>query len=366
MTGNKIYRFIFAGGGTGGHLYPLVAVAQQIKEMLPEAEILFVGTSNKIESKVVPGLGYNFKTIWISGFSRQLTIKNLMFPVKLIVGMLQSLAINISFKPRVVIGAGSYVAGPVVWGGSVLGSKIMLLEQNSYPGITNRMLDKKADEIHISFEQSKKYFRDQSKLLLSGNPVRINLELKDKVESINHFGLNSSKKTVFVTGGSLGAKSLNACISENIDELVKGDKQIIWQTGKFYYDQYKKYDSENVKVMEFVDDMSAAYSAADLVVARAGATTIAEVAYLGVPVLFVPSPNVAENHQHKNAIALTEGEAAELLDDSKLSSEFLPKVIELINDENRLNTYRANIKKFSKSDAAKVIAEHAIRLAEGR
>ncbi|MBU1100670.1 MAG: undecaprenyldiphospho-muramoylpentapeptide beta-N-acetylglucosaminyltransferase [Bacteroidetes bacterium] len=366
MTGNRIYRFIFAGGGTGGHLYPLIAVAQQIKKLLPEAEILFVGTSNKIEASVVPALGYNFKSIWISGFSRQLTIKNLLFPVKLLVGLTQSLLINMRFKPRVVIGAGSYVAGPVVWGGTVLGSKIMLLEQNSYPGITNRMLDKKADEIHISFEQSRKYFRVQSKLFLSGNPVRINLETKDKAASALHFGLDAKKKTIFITGGSLGAKSLNACVADNIDELTAANTQLIWQTGKLYYEQYKKYKSAKVKVLEFVDDMSAAYSAADLVVARAGATTIAEVAYLGVPVLFVPSPNVAENHQYKNAIALKEGNAAELLEDSKLATEFLPRVVELMNDEQRLDLYKQNIKSFSKSDAAKVIAEHAIRLAEGR
>lgn len=364
MKKEKTYRFIFAGGGTGGHLFPAVAVAQQLRELKPEAEILFVGTKNKIEADIVPSLGFNFRTIWIAGFSRKLTLKNLLFPLKLFFGTMKALWINIVFKPRVVIGTGSYVAGPVVWAGSVMGAKIMLLEQNSYPGVTNRMLEKKAEEVHVSFEESKKYFRNGNKLFLSGNPVRINLVKKDKEESLRHFGLKSGMQTIFVTGGSLGAGSINQTIAYSIDILESKNIQVIWQTGKLYYDKYKMYQSDKIKIMSFVDDMSAAYSCSDLVIARAGATTIAEVSYLGVPVLFVPSPNVAADHQFKNAKALKELEACELLHDSEIKEKLINVVKNLLSNQELRNKYSNNIKNFSRPDAALNIAGHAIKLAE--
>jgi UDP-N-acetylglucosamine--N-acetylmuramyl-(pentapeptide) pyrophosphoryl-undecaprenol N-acetylglucosamine transferase len=366
LTGEKTYRFIFAGGGTGGHLYPAIAVAQQLMELKPDAEILFVGTKTKIEASVVPALGFKFRTIWISGFSRQLTLRNLLFPVKLITALLQSLKIMISFKPTVVIGTGSYIAGPVVWAASVLGAKIILLEQNSYPGITNRLLEKKAEEIHLSFEESKKYFRQEAKLKLTGNPIRINLVKKDKDVSKKQFGFDKEKKTLFITGGSLGAKSINESIAKNIERVKDYNLQVIWQTGKLYFDKYKHLESDSIKVLSFVDDMSAAYSAADLVVARAGATTIAEVSFLGVPVLFIPSPNVAANHQYKNAMALKDIEAGEVINDTEIESNLLNKIESMINDEDLLKKFSMNIKSISKPDAAKVIAERAIMLAERR
>ena len=366
MTNEKTYRFIFAGGGTGGHLYPAIAVAQQLMELKPDAEILFVGTKTKIEANVVPALGFKFRTIWISGFSRQLTLRNLLFPVKLITALLQSLKIMISFKPNVVIGTGSYIAGPVVWAASVLGAKIILLEQNSYPGITNRLLEKKAEEIHLSFEESKKYFRQEAKLKLTGNPIRINLVKKDKDVSKKQFGFDNEKKTLFITGGSLGAKSINESIAKNIERVKDYNLQVIWQTGKLYFDKYKHFESDSIKVLSFVDDMSAAYSAADLVVARAGATTIAEVSFLGVPVLFIPSPNVAANHQYKNAMALKDIEAGEVINDTEIESNLLNKIESMINDEDLLKKFSMNIKSISKPDAAKVIAERAIMLAERR
>lgn len=364
MSTNSIYRFIFAGGGTGGHLYPAIAVAEQIRLLKPESEILFVGTKNKIESRVVPKLGFDFKTIWISGLARKLTLKNILFPVKVLVSMIQSILINMKLKPRVAVGAGAYVSGPVLWGASVLGSKIMLLEQNSYPGVTNRMLEKKADEIHISFEDSKKYFRDEKKLILSGNPVRTDVKLIDKNSALEKFGLGADKKTLLILGGSLGAKSINEAVKNNIDLFLEKGIQIIWQTGGLYFEQYKAFDNGRVKVMAFIDDMASAYSACDLLAARAGATTIAEVAQLGLPVVFIPSKNVAANHQYKNAKSLVDGNAAELIEDEKLSDKLFSKVYELINNENRLLELKGNIKKFSKPDAAKVIAERAIKLAE--
>jgi len=364
MNSTQIYRFILAGGGTGGHLYPAIAVAQQIKLLKPDSEFLFVGASNKIESRVVPEYGFDFKSIWISGFSRKLTLSNLLVPIKVVVSMIQSLMIVMKFKPRVAIGSGAYVSGPVIWAASVFGSKIILLEQNSYPGISNRILEKRAEEIHISFEESKKFFRNQNKLKLTGNPVRTNLKLINKTEALKKFGLDEKKKTILVLGGSGGARNINDAIANEIPEIIKRDIQIIWQTGKVYFNEYKKFEGNKVKVLDFIDDMSAAFSACDLLIARAGATTITEVSYLGLPVIFVPSPHVAANHQYKNAKAISDASAAVLIEDKNLKSQLGKTIFELINDDARLTLLRKNISAFAKPGAAKVIAESAIKMAE--
>lgn len=364
MINRTPYRFIIAGGGTGGHLYPALAVAQQIREMKPESEILFIGTKNKIEARVVPEYGFNFRTIWISGFSRRLTLSNILFPLKVFVSAFQSLAISFGFKPRVAIGCGAYVSGPVIWSASVMGAKIILLEQNSYPGVTNRLLEKKADEIHITFEESKKYFREKDKLHVTGNPVRINLKLGDKIEALKKFGLDETKKTLLIIGGSLGARTINEIVADSIVELTSKGLQIIWQTGQSYFEKYKTLESGSVKVMPFISDMSSAFTACDLVLARSGATTIAEAANLALPVIFVPSTNVAANHQFMNAKALSDNDAAILIEDKNLRTELVASVLQTINDEKKLNELKKNISAFSKPDAAKLIAERAIKLAE--
>jgi len=364
MSSNNKYRFIFAGGGTGGHLYPAIAVADMIKVLKPEAEILFVGTSNKIESKVVPTKGYNFRSITISGFSRKLTLKNLLFPFKLTVGLVQSFLINMKFKPSVAIGTGAYVSGPVVWSASVTGARVMLLEQNSFPGVTNRMLEKQAEEIHLSFEDAKSYFKYQNKLQVTGNPIRIDLELCDMRKAKTKLGLDPNKKVLLVVGGSLGASSINKAIEKNIKDFKQVGIQVLWQTGQSYIADYKKYNSVNIKVVPFIEDVSLAYSAANLVVARAGATTIAEAALLGLPVIFVPSTNVAANHQYKNAKSLENENAAYLLTDEKVEEKLFEKVEDLIFDNEKLSQYKSNIKSFSKPDAVKIIAEKAIKMAE--
>jgi len=361
---NNIYRFIFAGGGTGGHLYPALAVAQKILELKPEADILFVGTKDKIEARVVPEYGFNFKSILISGFSRKFNLKNLLFPIKLIIGMIQSLIIAMKFKPRVAVGTGAYVSGPVIWAASVMGSKIILLEQNSFPGITNRLLEKKANEIHLTYEESKKYFREKEKLFVTGNPIRIDLKLINKDEALKKFGLNASKKTLLVLGGSLGAKSINNAIASISEDLIKNDIQILWQTGLSYYEDYKFFEKEGINVMPFIKDLQAAYSACDLVLARAGATTIAEVSFLGLPVIFVPSTNVAANHQFMNAKVLSDKNAAILIEDKNLQKELFEKIIQIINDDEQLNVLKKNISQFSKNDAVSIIAERVIKLAE--
>lgn len=363
MTKNP-YRFVFAAGGTGGHLYPAIAVAEKIKELKPSAEILFVGTKNKIEARVVPNLGFDFKTIWISGFSRKLTFKNLLFPIKLIVSIVQSFFINLKLKPKVAIGAGAYVSAPIAITAKMLGSKITLLEQNSYPGVTNRMLEKKADRVHLSFEDSKKYFKEQEKLVLSGNPIRNTLQLTNEQDAKKSFDLDLSKKTLLVLGGSLGARTINNSIKNNLSELIKNDIQIIWQTGELYYDEFKRLENKDVKVMAFISDMAKAYSACDLLLARAGATTIAEVAYLGLPVIFVPSKNVAANHQYKNAKSLVDVNAGLLIEDDRLEESLSKAVIDAIKNEKLLSDLKQNIRNLAKPDAAKNIALDVIKLAE--
>jgi UDP-N-acetylglucosamine--N-acetylmuramyl-(pentapeptide) pyrophosphoryl-undecaprenol N-acetylglucosamine transferase len=364
MKNTNPYRFVFAAGGTGGHLYPAIAVAQYIKKLHPESEIVFFGNKDKIESQVVPKYGFEFRSIWISGLYRKFDLRNLLFPVKLIVSAFQSLFFMMRFKPRVAVGCGAYVSGPVIWAASVIGSKIILLEQNSYPGIANRLLERKANEIHVTFEESKKYFRFKDKIYATGNPVRVDLSLIDKDEAAKKFGLDPAKKTVLILGGSLGARALNESAARIVDLFEKEDLQLIWQTGKLYYDEYKKYNAEKIKIMPFIEDMQAAYSASDLVIARAGATTIAELSALGKAAVLVPSPNVAANHQYFNALALAESNAAVLIEDKNLTSELKNKLIELINDDEKLKKLSDAIKTFSKPEAASVIAQKAIGMAE--
>lgn len=358
------YRFLFAGGGTGGHLFPAIAVAEQIKELKPEADILFIGRKDKIEGTLVPKLGYKFKSIWIKGFTRRVTLENILFPIQLIVSMIQSLIINMSFKPKVAIGSGGYVAGPAVWAGSVMGAKIILLEQNSYPGITTRILERYANEVHLSFNESKKYLRRESIQHLTGNPVRKNLGMMNKSDALKKFGLTDEKKTLLVLGGSLGAKTINEAVSENMNLLIENNIQVIWQTGKNYYEQFKKLNSDTIILFDFIDDMNSAYSACDLMLARAGATTIAELLNLGIPAILVPSPNVAENHQYHNAKSLSENEAAILLEDKNIKHQLSETVIDTMKSESKLIELKNNALKMAKPDAAKVIAQNAIKFAE--
>lgn len=354
------YRFLFAGGGTGGHLFPAIAVASRIREILPESEILFVGTKNKIEARVVPQLGFRFKHVWIKGFSRKQMHQNLLFPLRLGVSLLQALKINFSFKPRIAIGSGGYAAGPAIWASSVFGAKVILLEQNSYPGVTTRILSRYADEIHISFEESKKYFKKKEKLFLTGNPVREDLKRVDRNEALKTFGLNPSKKTITIVGGSLGAGSLNNAAAATVKLFEENDIQVIWQTGKHYYETYKGMNSLNIKIYPFIEQMNLAYSACDLLISRAGATTIAEILNLGVPSILIPSPNVAEDHQFTNAKSLLKNEAAILIEDSLVGTSFQDVVLSTIKDDKKLEVLKLNTNKLASPDAAKIIAARAI------
>lgn len=356
------YRFLFAGGGTGGHLFPAIAVAEKIKELKPESEILFIGTKNKIESKVVPSLGFDFKTIWIKGFSRKQLTENLLFPIKVLVSLIQSIIISMKFKPTVAIGSGGYVSGPAIIGASVMGAKIILLEQNSYPGITTRLLEKKANEVHLNFEDSKKYMRFENKLFITGNPVRNNLKLIDKDEALKYFNMKSDKKTLLIIGGSLGAAAINVSIASLIPKLIENNIQLIWQTGKIYFEKFKSLKSDSIWIGEFIDRMDLAYSSADLVLSRAGATTISEISLLGIPSILIPSPNVAENHQFHNAKSLVDGNAVLMIEEKEINIKLFDTILETINNYNVLKQLSFNIKQFAKPEAASIIAERAIKL----
>ncbi|MBT8381806.1 MAG: undecaprenyldiphospho-muramoylpentapeptide beta-N-acetylglucosaminyltransferase [Ignavibacteriaceae bacterium] len=361
---NYKYKLLFTGGGTGGHLFPAVAVAEHIKEMKPAAEILFVGTKNKIEGKIIPKLGFAFKSIWIQGFYRKFDLRNLLFPVRLIVSLLQSLFINIVYKPNIAIGSGGYAAGPVIWAAWILGAKIILIEQNSYPGVTTRLLERYANEVHLSFEDSKKYLKRKEIHRLTGNPIRKNLGTISKQDASISFGLSTEKKTLLVLGGSLGARSINNAVKNNFESIVENGIQIIWQTGKYYYEEYKNLKSNMVKVYDFIEDMNSAYSACDLLVARAGATTIAEVLVLGIPAVFVPSPNVAGNHQFYNAKSLSENNASLLVEDNKISSQLAKVVSKTISSKDKLSELSKKAQELAKPNAAKEIAESVIKFAE--
>jgi UDP-N-acetylglucosamine--N-acetylmuramyl-(pentapeptide) pyrophosphoryl-undecaprenol N-acetylglucosamine transferase len=358
------YKFLFAGGGTGGHLFPAVAVAEMIRDRIPGAEILFVGTKSKIEGTIVPNLGFKFKSIWIKGFSRKLTLENLLFPIKVIVSVVQSLLINIKFKPKVAIGSGGYVAGPAIFSSAILGAKVILIEQNSLPGVTTRLLEKYAEEIHISFDDSRKYFKDQKKIHFTGNPVRGKLSEINKSDALNKFGFVSSKKILLILGGSLGAASLNEAAANSVKKLEEAGIQIIWQTGNLYYKKYEALSSPAIWINSFIDEMNYAYSACDLLLARSGATTIAELLALGIPSILVPSPNVAGNHQYFNAKSLAEKNAAVLIEDKYIKEKLFDSVIDLIFNDQKLGELSKNAKLMSRPDAAVIVAGNAIKLAE--
>lgn len=364
MANSGKYRFLFAGGGTGGHLFPAIAVAEKIKKLKPEADIIFVGTKGKIEATVVPAHGYKFKSIWIKGFSRKSAAENLLLPFRVAVSMIQSVVISMGFKPRVAIGSGGYVSGPAIWGASVMGAKILLMEQNSYPGITTKLLERKAAEIYLGFEDSKKYFRSEEKLKVIGNPVRESLNLNDKSKSVLEFGLSADKKTVLVLGGSLGAAMINRTIADNIQYFKSNGIQLIWQTGKNYFNEYKNLQQDGIWIGAFIDKMNVAYSACDLLITRAGATTIAEITALGIPAVLIPSPNVAENHQYHNAKSLADKNAAVLIEEKNIKAEFTKTVDALINNNDELNKIKTNCKQLGKADAAEIIALNAIKYAE--
>ena len=352
-------KFIISGGGTGGHIYPAVAIANELKAQFPDATFLFVGAKDKMEMQKVPQAGYKIEGLWIAGLQRKITVQNAMFPIKLASSLLKSFFILKRFKPDVVIGTGGFASGAVLKVASMLGIPTVIQEQNSYPGITNKLLAKKANSISVAYENLERFF-PKDKLHFTGNPVRQDLMevASKKEEAIAHFKLDASKKTLLILGGSLGARRINQLIEKELDFLLQLDFQIIWQCGKHYLNEYSKYnETENVQVTAFIDRMDLVYAAADIVISRSGASSVSELCIVGKPTIFIPSPNVSEDHQTKNAKAIVERGAAILIKESNLDDEFKIVFEAIVKDQGKLQNLTENIKKLAKPNATKAIVE---------
>lgn len=357
-------KFILSGGGTGGHIYPAIAIANELKSRFPDAEFLFVGAQNKMEMQKVPQEGYAIKGLWIAGLQRKFTIDNAMFPFKLISSLLKSRAIIKQFKPNVVIGTGGFASGPLLQMANSSGIPTVIQEQNSYPGITNKLLSKKANSICVAYENLERFF-PKEKIKLTGNPVRQDLISIDskRNEALSYFKLNPEKKTLLVLGGSLGARRINQLIAKELDFFASKNVQVIWQCGKFYIEEYQQFNTrENVQVVAFIDRMDLVYAAADFVISRAGASSVSELCLVGKPVIFIPSPNVAEDHQTKNAKAIVDKKGAILLKENQLEEQFETVFSDFLLDENLQKELSINIKSLAKPSATKDIVEEIIKL----
>ena len=349
-------RFIISGGGTGGHIFPAIAIADELKRRLPDAEILFVGAKDRMEMQKVPQAGYPIEGLWISGLQRKLSWQNLLFPLKFISSLLKSRNIIKHFKPDAVIGTGGFASGAVVKVAGQMGIPTFIQEQNSYAGITNKMLAKNAHKICVAYDAMEQFF-PKEKIVKTGNPIRDGLLniAEYRSEGLSYFHLDSQQKTLLVLGGSLGARRINQLIEQQLPLFEQLGVQVLWQCGKLYYEEYKKYNSEQVRVLAFIDRMELAYAAADVIISRAGASSVSELCVVGKPVIFIPSPNVAEDHQTKNARAIADKQAAILLRESELNEQFANTFGKLIADEAQQEALSAHIKALAQPNATKDI-----------
>ena len=357
------YRFMISGGGTGGHIFPALAIANKLKELLPQSQFLFVGAQDRMEMERVPAAGYEIEGLWISGIQRSLNAKNLSFPFKLISSIAKSNRLIRKFKPDAVIGTGGYASGPLLYAASRKGIPCLIQEQNSFPGITNKLLAKKARKIAVAYEGMDRFFPDD-RIILTGNPIRENLKKPplNREHNITHFGLDPKRKTLLILGGSLGARRINQLVEQSLDKLLSLDLNVFWQTGKLYIDDIKERfgdrESDQLKITAFIGEMDKAFSA-DLVISRAGAGTISELAATERAVLLVPSPNVAEDHQTKNAMALVKESAALIYRENQPLEDFLKTVEKLIDQRASL---AENIKKFALPEASDTIAKEVLKM----
>ncbi|MEM6865361.1 MAG: undecaprenyldiphospho-muramoylpentapeptide beta-N-acetylglucosaminyltransferase [Bacteroidota bacterium] len=352
------YRFILSGGGTGGHIYPAIAIANELKRRYPEAEFLFVGARDKMEMEKVPKAGYKIEGLWISGLQRRLTWKNIVFPLKLISSLIKASEILKKFNPDVAIGTGGFASGPLLKSAAKRRIPYLLQEQNSYAGITNKLLGAKANRICVAYDAMERFF-PKEKLVKTGNPVRadlVNLQT-DKKGPLSFFGLDSNKRTVLILGGSLGARRINQLVEEKLDFFNTQNLQLIWQCGKLYFEEYKQYNSDRVKVKAFLNRMDMAYALADFIVSRSGAGSVSELCLVGKPVLFVPSPNVAEDHQTKNAQALEQQGAAIVLKENQLDGQFETVFSKLLGSREMQEKLGHNIKKLALPKATEHIVD---------
>jgi UDP-N-acetylglucosamine--N-acetylmuramyl-(pentapeptide) pyrophosphoryl-undecaprenol N-acetylglucosamine transferase len=358
------YKIILSGGGTGGHIYPAIAIANALKARFPKSEFLFVGAKDKMEMQKVPQAGYSIIGLWISGIQRRLTFKNVLFPLKLVMSLFRSMAILNSFKPDVVIGTGGFASGPLLQVAAMKGVPTLIQEQNSFPGITNKLLSKKVTKVCVAYEGLERFF-PKEKLILTGNPVRqdvVDLEGKS-AEASTFFGLDPHKKTLLVLGGSLGARRINQLVESKLDYLKKLDIQLIWQCGKLYEEDYSRYNSNaNVQVHTFLNRMDLAYASADVIISRAGASSVSELCVVGKPVIFIPSPNVSEDHQTKNASAVSGKGAALLIREQDLESNFESQFSALISSESTQLELSAAIKQLALKNATQSIVDEIEKL----
>jgi UDP-N-acetylglucosamine--N-acetylmuramyl-(pentapeptide) pyrophosphoryl-undecaprenol N-acetylglucosamine transferase len=359
---------ILSGGGTGGHIFPAVAIANEIKKLAPQVEILFVGALGRMEMEKVPAAGYKIIGIPIAGLQRKLTLSNFKLPFLLLKSFFQTKKIISDFHPDVVVGTGGYASAPLIRVAAGKGIPAIIHEGNSYAGITNKLLAKKVSKICVAYEGMEKFF-PKEKIIITGNPIR--QDIKDlesrKEEACAFFKIDPSRKTIVIIGGSLGAKTINEAIGAGLEELAKNNIQLIWQTGKTYIEkarqQVSAFNEKNIYAFDFIQRMDLAYAAADVVISRAGASSISELCVTGKSCILVPSPNVAEDHQTKNAMALVNKNAALLVKDEDASKVLINKAVVLLNDQNTLANLKLNIKKMAFTDSANVIAREVLKLA---
>ncbi len=356
-------KFILSGGGTGGHIYPAIAIADELKKRYPDAEFLFVGANDRMEMQRVPQAGYSIKGLQIAGIQRKLSLKNLLLPFKLLKSLYQARQIIQKFQPDAVIGTGGYASAPTLKAAQWLKVPYFIQEQNSFAGITNKWVSKKANKIFVAYQNMEKFF-PKAKIQITGNPIREGLTtIQDKNKNaFESFSLDENKFTLLVLGGSLGAKSINQLISSNLSFFQENEVQILWQCGKFYYDEYKEKQTEMVQVRPFIENMNDAYAVADVIISRAGASSVSELCVVGKPVIFVPSPNVAEDHQTKNAQAIADEKAAILIKETELKDNFQKIFLEIFNDKEKRKILSENIKALAKPNATEQIVDEIIKI----
>jgi UDP-N-acetylglucosamine--N-acetylmuramyl-(pentapeptide) pyrophosphoryl-undecaprenol N-acetylglucosamine transferase len=355
-------HILFACGGTGGHLFPALAIADELRKIKESTNILFVGTKKKIEARIVPERGYEFEAIWISGFHRSIKPDNLLFPVKVVVSIVQSFFLMKRFRPDVVVGTGGYVCGPVLYVASLLGIPTMVHESNSYPGITTRLLSKRATKVFTAFKATNRWLKRTDNIELVGTPTRESLDGATRESAQAFFGLDKSKKTVLVFGGSLGASSVNSALVNVLDKLLTQDVQLIWQTGRNdLKDVTERSKGKRIGwTGAFIDRMDLAYAAADVVVSRAGATTLAELTRIGKPAILVPYPYAAADHQTMNARTMADSGAAIMVSDNELDRQLESALLGLLRDQSRMEAMAGKSKSMGRPEAGKVIARQII------
>ena len=357
------YKFIVSGGGTGGHIYPAIAIANELKRRFPKAEFLFVGAKDRMEMEKVPQAGYKIEGLWITGLQRELTLKNMMFPIKLISSLIKARKIVSRFKPDAVIGTGGFASGPLLRIASGRGIPCVLQEQNSYAGITNKLLKNRVAKICVAYDGMDKFF-PKDKIIKTGNPVREDLVSINvsKEDALSFYGLDAKRKTLLVLGGSLGARRVNILIADKLDYFKKLGVQVLWQCGKGYIAEYKKYDSNDVKVHSFLNQMDKAYTAADFIISRAGAGAVSELCLVGKPTIFIPSPTVAEDHQTKNALALVKENAAIMIKEKDLDQDFEKEFNLIFNSEEKQKELSKNSKALALPNATIEICDEIEKL----